>query len=62
MDDPILPRKHLYTIKWTQAYATYHMRPYLRGVLQSIERGIEIQLENKQWPEAKQLIERIRKL
>jgi hypothetical protein len=62
MDEPIIPRKHLYTIKWTQPYATHHMRPYLRNMLEAVESAIEAQLERKEWPQATQIIERIRKL
>jgi hypothetical protein len=54
--------KHLYTIKWTQPYATYQMRPYLRQLRNEYEQMIEAQLERKHWPEATELIERIMKL
>jgi hypothetical protein len=52
--------KHLYTVRWTQPYATYQMRPYLRQLRNDYEQLIEAQLERKQWPEAQQVIERIR--
>jgi hypothetical protein len=55
-----MERKHLYTIQWTQTYATYHMRPYLRQLRDDYEQMIEAQLELKQWPEATDIIERIK--
>jgi hypothetical protein len=61
-DDPIIPRKYLYTIKWTQPYATEFQRPYLRDMQEAVERAIEAQLERKEWPQANQVIERIMKL
>jgi len=54
--------KHLYTVRWTQPYATYQMRPYLRQLRNDYEQLIEAQLERKQWPEAQQGIKRIMKL
>jgi hypothetical protein len=54
--------KHLYTVRWTQPYATYQMRPYLRQLRNDYEQMIEAQLERKQWPEAQQIIKRIMKL
>jgi hypothetical protein len=54
--------KHLYTVRWTQPYATYQMRPYLRQLRNDYEQMIEAQLERKQWPEAQQVIKRIMKL
>jgi len=54
--------KHLYTVRWTQPYATYQMRPYLRQLRNDYEQLIEAQLERKQWPEAQQVIKRIMKL
>lgn len=57
-----MERKHLYTIRWTQPYATYQMRPYLRQLRDDYEQMIEAQLERKHWPEAQQVIERIMKL
>jgi hypothetical protein len=61
-EDPIIPRKYMYTIKWTQPYATQYQRPYMRSMQESVERAIEAQLERKEWPQAKQVIERIMKL
>jgi hypothetical protein len=60
MDEPIIPRKYLYTIKWTQPYATPYQRPYIRDMQEAIERSIEAQLERKEWPQASEIIERIR--
>ena len=57
-----MERKHLYTIRWTQPYATYQMRPYLRQLRDDYEQMIEAQLERNHWPEAQQVIERIMKL
>jgi hypothetical protein len=51
--------KYLYTIRWSQPYATYRMRPYLRQLRNDYEKIIEAQLERKHWPEAHQVIERI---
>jgi hypothetical protein len=62
MDEPIIPRKYLYTIKWTQPYATEHQRPYLRSMHEAVERAIEAQLARKEWTDAKREIERIMKL
>jgi hypothetical protein len=62
-DDPIIPRKYLYTIKWTQPYATEYQRPYLRDMQEAVERAIEAQLERKEeWSQAREVIERIMKL
>lgn len=52
--------RHLYTIKWTQSYATNHLRPFLRDLQQQLEAHIEHQLETSDFAEAKQLIERIK--
>ena len=62
MDEPIIPRKYLYTIKWTQPYATEYQRPYLRNIQEAVERAIEAQLARKEWTDAKREIERIMKL
>jgi hypothetical protein len=62
MDEPIIPRKYLYTIKWTQPYATERQRPYLRSMHEAVERAIEAQLERKEWPQAREVIERIMRL
>jgi len=52
--------KYLYTIKWTQPYATDWQRPYLRGLQQQMEQVIENILEQGEYNEAKEVIERIK--
>ena len=52
--------KYLYTIKWTQPYATNWQRPYLRGLQQQMEQVIENLLEHNDYQEAKEVIEKIR--
>jgi len=59
MDKPIIPRKYLYTIKWTQPYSTSKERPYLRSMHEAVESAIEAQLERQHWPEASAVIKRI---
>jgi hypothetical protein len=54
--------KYLYTIRWTQPYATYQMRPYLRHLRDEYERIIEDRLERNEFDDARQVIERIMKL
>lgn len=51
--------KHLYTIRWTQPYATYKMRPYMRQLREEYERAIELKLERKEFAEAQAVIKRI---
>ena len=51
--------KYLYTIKWTQPYATYQMRPYLRHLRNEYEVVIESRLERGEFEDAKQVIARI---
>ena len=51
--------KHLYTIRWTQPYATQHQRPYLRGLQEQMEQVIEHLLEHSKYIEANQIIKRI---
>ena len=51
--------RHLYTIRWTQPYATYQMRPYLRHLREEYERAIEHKLERKEFAEAQEIIGRI---
>jgi hypothetical protein len=62
MDEPIIPNKYLYTIKWTQPYATTYQMPHLQRLQRAIEQSIEEQLERKEWPQAREIIERIRQL
>lgn len=52
--------RYLYTIKWTQPYATEWQRPYLRGLQQQMEQVIENLLEHNDYQEAKEVIEKIR--
>ena len=54
--------KYLYTIRWTQPYATDTLRPYLRRLQEELERAIEAQVERNECPQAKEVIERIMKL
>jgi enolase len=54
--------QHLYTIRWTQPYATYQMRPYLRQLREDYEVQIENKLANNQFDDAKAVLERIMKL
>jgi hypothetical protein len=54
--------KYLYTIRWTQPYATYQMRPYLRHLRDEYEHIIENRLERNEFDDARQVIERIMKL
>jgi len=54
--------KYLYTIKWTQPYATEWQRPYLRGLQKQMEQVIENILEQGEYNEAKEVIERIKRL
>jgi hypothetical protein len=54
--------KYLYTIRWTQPYATDRLRPYLRHLQEELEQVIETLLEHKQFNEANKVINRIRAL
>ena len=54
--------RHLYTIRWTQPYATDHLRPYLRQLQQELEQVIESLLEHQQFDDANTVINRIRTL
>jgi hypothetical protein len=54
--------KYLYTIKWTQPYATNYQRPYMRGLQQQMEQVVEHWLEDGDFREANEVIERIMKL
>ena len=51
--------KYLYTIRWTQPYATDYLRPYLRSLQLEMEQAIENRLEAGDFTEAKHIIERI---
>jgi hypothetical protein len=53
--------KHLYTIKWTQPYATEWQRPYLRGLQKELEQTVEQWLKDEpDYPDANAIIERIK--
>jgi hypothetical protein len=54
--------RHLYTIRWTQPYATDRLRPYLRHLQEELEQVIETLLEHKQFDDANDVIDRIRAL
>jgi hypothetical protein len=54
--------KYLYTIKWTQPYATCQMRPYLRHLREEYEIQIEARLARGEFDDAKQVIQRIMSL
>jgi hypothetical protein len=54
--------RHLWTIRWTQPYATQSLRPYLRGLQEQLEQAIENILEAGDYGQANQEIKRIMKL
>jgi hypothetical protein len=54
--------KHLYTIRWTQPYATWKMRPYLRHLREEYEQVIEAKLARNEFEDGKREIERIMQL
>ena len=54
--------RHLYTIRWTQTYSTYQMRPYLRHLRDEYERVIEDKLARNEFDDAKHEIKRIMQL
>ena len=55
--------KYLYTIKWTQPYATEWQRPYMRGLQEQMEQVIEHYLEEStNYADAKVVIDRIKAL
>ena len=55
--------QHLYTIRWTQPYATYKQRPYLRNLQEELERTVEQWLvDEPEYPDAKAVLKRIMKL
>jgi hypothetical protein len=55
--------KYLYTIRWTQPYATPYQRPYMRSLQEQIEQVVERWLEDKtDYPEAKKVIRKIQAL
>ena len=54
--------KYLYTIRWTQPYSTWKMRPYLRQLREEYEQIIEAKLSRNEFQDAKREIERIMQL
>ncbi len=54
--------RHLYTIRWTQTYATDNMRPYLRNLREQYEAQIEKRLARGEFDDAKAVIARIMSL
>ena len=54
--------RHLYTIRWTQPYSTYQMRPYLRHLRDEYERVIEDRLARNEFDDAQREIKRIMQL
>ena len=55
--------KHLYTIRWTQPYATDQLRPYLRQLQEEMEKTVEQWLTDEpDYPDARAVIDRIRAL
>lgn len=54
--------KYLYTLRWTQPYATNYQRPYIRYQQLAVEQAIEAQLARGEWPQAQAVIDRIRSL
>lgn len=55
--------KHIWSIKWTQPYATNNLRPYLRDMQEHLERLIEQVLEEDcNYKEANAVINRIKSL
>ena len=52
--------KYLYTIKWTQPYATIYQRPYMRSLQEQMEQVVEHWLEDSDYTEANKIIERIK--
>jgi len=52
--------RHLWTIKWTQPYATDYQRPYLRHLQKDLEQLIESSLKDGNFTEALETIDRIK--
>ena len=51
--------KYLWTIKWTQPYATEYQRPYLRSLQEQMEQVVEHWLEDGDYSDANREIARI---
>jgi hypothetical protein len=58
----IMEPKYLYTIRWTQTYATDRMRPYMRHLRNEYDQVIESKLERKEFEDANLIIQRIMQL
>lgn len=58
----VIMERHLYTIRWTQPYATDYLRPYLRQLQEQLESLIEHKLDDGDYSEANEIINRIRQL
>jgi hypothetical protein len=54
--------KYLWTIKWTQPYATYQMRPYMRKLRAEFEAQIEAKLARNEFDDAKKVIKKVMEL
>jgi len=55
--------RYLYTIRWTQPYATEWQRPYMRSLQEQMEKVIEHYLEEcNNYPDAEEVINRIKQL
>ena len=57
-----MTNRHLYTVRWSQPYATYMQRPYLRSQQEQLEKLIEVVLDQGKFDETKEVLERIMKL
>ena len=55
-----MKKEYLYTIKWTQPYATNWQRPYLRGLQEQMESVIENILEYGNFAEANEVIKDVK--
>lgn len=49
-------KRHLYTVQWTQPYATQFQRPYIRGLQEQFEQIVEAALEHSRFEEANEVI------
>jgi hypothetical protein len=56
-------KRHLWTIRWTQPYATHRQRPYLRGLQSQLEQMVEqLLIDDPTYLDAKIVIKRIMEL
>lgn len=55
-----MKKEYLYTIRWTQPYATDWQRPYLRGLQEQLEQVIENILDHGNYAEANRVIEDVK--